>query len=190
MLITSVENSYWPGLDNFLPLKSVQDTPGKGRAFSLTIRYVEAFSPESEIAIALDLDSPPVVEYSVLSKRLGGVMEQLLGRQKEIALADLNGAVKVNRKRIGTTPRRLMAWHEGFLGSLGKALPEMSSETNTVYTAKTFQLVPDAEIIEFWYEEGQTQLKGRFTPPTGSAWIKWATALREEVIHRAPASKP
>jgi len=180
-LTTSVDDSYWTALDSVLPLKPVPLTAGRGRAFSLTLRYVRAFHPESEIRFALDLDSSPVVEYVWLDHRIADLIQELFDKGAKITSEEVIKASGVNRKSLNVTPAKLTEWQEQFLRGTSHTLPELAAETRRFYKTREIDQVPDSDIIDFSYEEGETRLEGRFTEPTASTWIKWANSVQGEV---------
>jgi hypothetical protein len=181
-------DAYRQSLETVLPLDPLEQVPGRGRIFSLTLRYAPAFSPESRVRLSLDIGPAGTSEYVWLDRRLEDAVVELLNKGQKATADRLIKAAGLHTKSVDIGAATLTQWHELFLRFLGTSLSASAADAREFARTGDALLVPDAEVVEFWYEQGPTQLHGRLTEPAGSALIKWADSLRRQLAEGVPRS--
>jgi hypothetical protein len=167
----------------------------KGVIFTMRLRFIPAFQPESQLVVVFFGNKPPSVEYLVAEKQLYRTATEtiLAGVEPEpnaIAIAIAIAIAKritVMRRTFNIGSSRILAWQEGMFQSLAVTLPRLRGETRELYQRGSGMLVLDGTRYDVGYSQGPADFHGRFDQTAyGPAIAKWAESVRAEILKLKP----
>jgi hypothetical protein len=157
----------------------------KGIIFTMTIRFIPAFDSESQLLVTFFADKAPSVEYEIAERQIYLTANEAIRSGVLPEPAAIAKIIRVRRSVFAITNSRALAWQQDLLQSFGATLLPLRVETQDLYQHGTRRLVLDGKIYEVGYDQGSTELHGRFDQTSkGPAIAKWAESVRMEILRR------
>jgi hypothetical protein len=159
----------------------------KGVIFTMRLRFIPAFEPESQLVVVLFADKPPFVEYLAAEKQLYGTADEMIRAGVAPEPSVIAKKITVVRRTLNIAPSRVLAWQEGMFQSLAATLPALRGETQELYQRGSGTLVLDGTSYDVGYSQGFADFHGRFNQSvSGPAIAKWAESVRAEILTQKP----
>lgn len=157
----------------------------KGVVFTITVRFLPAFEPESQLVVILFADKPPSVEYIVAEKQLYRTADEMIRAGVGPEPNAIAKKIAITRRTFNIVPSRILAWQEGMFQSLAATLPSLRRETQELYQRGSGMLVLDGTSYEVGYSQGFADFHGRFDQSAqGPPISKWAESVRAEILNQ------
>jgi hypothetical protein len=157
----------------------------KGIIFTMTVRFLPAFEPESQLVVILFADKPPSVEYVVAEKQLYGTADEMIRAGVEHEPNAIAKKIPITRRTFKTVPSRILAWQAGMFQSLAATLPSLRRDTEELYQRGSEIVVLDATRYDIGYSQGFADFHGKFDQTaSGPAIAKWAESVRAEILNQ------
>jgi hypothetical protein len=157
----------------------------KGTVFAMRIRYRPAFDPESQVLVVLTQNATAAVDYAVAGEQIYAKANAMMrnGGPGDPAAIARGISVRHDRREMGSA--RALEWQRGMIQSLTATLLSWPRETGELYRRSTRQVFLDGTTYDLSYSQGGTSFTWRFEETAdGSAFAKWADALRAELVKR------
>jgi hypothetical protein len=164
---------------------SPQQKPDGLALFTLSLRIVLAFLPESQVNVALLQNRTAKAEFIVSEKNVYHAANKLLQTTGEGQVEALAKKNTVKRYALNVSPTLLMNWQRGLMGSLGLYLLALQSDFKTSYSGQPTTLVLDGDSYEVWYGQGPRDFDLRLpqsaTPSPLEIWAKEVHSAAEKM---------
>jgi hypothetical protein len=169
----------------FEPQQSTQDRI----IFSLIVRTVPAFRPESQVSMYLLQDRSAKVEFAVAERNVYYSSNEAFRSTGEGEAGVLARKIVVKRHTIKVHPDRVLEWQRGLFTALGPTLKSLQAEPTDIYERHPIALVLDGDTRDLWYTQGSKDIHFRIPEAASrSAFDNWAAAVREAVSKMAENS--
>lgn len=157
--------------------------------FSLIVRTMPAFRPESQVCMYLLQDRSAKVEFAAAERNVYYSSNEALRSTGEGEAAVLARKIAVKRHTIKVDAARVLEWQRGLFTALGPTFKSLQAEPTDIYERHPIALVLDGDTHDVWYTQGSEEI--HFQIPEAaprSALDNWAEAVQEAVSKMAENS--
>jgi hypothetical protein len=173
-------------LDELFP-RNVMDKPGP--EFVMVLRYLPSFEAESQIVIAGRKNEINVIELTSLDGNIFYRLTDVMQRTGEKSSVELAKYIRVKRRELKISVRRLNLWRRNLIESVSKSLRVKVLES-TLPTARAMNVMDDGTSYEFWDHSlsGDTYFTPSGIEETGldfsgkRLFVRWMERIKREVV--------
>jgi hypothetical protein len=174
---------------------SAEAQPPKDLVFSIVLRVLPSFEPESQVIITQSRRQVAHVEYIVAEHNVFATINELLRVTREARPEILARGVRVQRRTFDLPAARASALQAGLFGCLSETMSALRAASATLHASGEATITLDGESYELWYEQGMTRFSGFFSAseanlsaaPDAGGVGNWARAFRDEMLSLAAA---
>jgi hypothetical protein len=151
--------------------------------FTMTLRFIPAFDPESQVSVTFFAKKAPFVDYTVAKKQVYATANEMIRAGGKPQPDTIARSIPVRHGVFKIPSSRVLAWQRAMFQNLGATLLPLRRETQDLYRHGTAHLVLDGTIYEVGYAQGSAEFHDRFNQAThGPAIAKWAESVRMEIM--------
>jgi hypothetical protein len=154
--------------------------------FSLTLRIIPAFGPESQARMTLFQDRTTKVEFAVADQNIYHSSNELLRTTGEGRPDALASKINIKRYVLNLPPARLLAWQQSLFKSVGPTLLAWQDKLTDTYQRRPVNFLFDGDTYDLWYEQGLANVHVSIPEDEpASPLVTWAKAVHSEIAKLA-----
>ena len=168
-------------LDRLFPVVSDR---AASLVFTLSLRIIPAFDPESQIDIVLRRGQESTVQYSRVDQNVYSACNKLLESTGEHQPRDLAEKIPVNRKILNVSPAQILQWQRGLFVAVTSSLSPLPATAKEFLASGSRTMTLDGDTYHLWFAQLPTEFNIRFSEPDvgkGASLIRWARSLHNDI---------